>query len=73
MLKKAEKYCKTVINIRQTEVALVVVMIPMLCGWYNTNFASLPMQGVVRVYPDSWGSSQGPGKDERTAWGQGGF
>lgn len=35
MLKKAEKYCEIVINIRQTEVVLLVVMIPMLCGWYK--------------------------------------
>lgn len=35
VLKKAEKCCKIVINISQTEVVLVVVRIPMLCGWYK--------------------------------------
>lgn len=43
MLKNAEKYCKTVINVRQTEVAMVVVMIPMYCGWYK--FCKSPHPG----------------------------
>lgn len=50
MMKKAEKYCKTVINIRQTEVVLMVVMTPLLCGWYK--LCKPPHLGVVRVYPD---------------------